>query len=691
MNIYRKSIVFFLLLSLSLATVYAVPAYPGLVRMKQPDGKELSLYIRGDEKIRWMESTDGYTLLYDKDQYIVFATLDSNKDMVPSALVAEDQTLRSSDQSEELKKIPKNLFYSDKQVQIFHEIENIKTDALKAAAESGGLKSTVGTAYAICALVDFPDKEMTKTKENFEFLLNQTGYNLNGARGSVSDFYHENSYGQLKLIINVVGPFRAQNNMAYYGDNNNSSGSDKNPGKLAEEVARFAFQNLSEEELQRYDNDGDKKIDTFHFIYAGYGEEAGGAPSTIWAHKSTVSLNFNGYRLNDYSCSPELRSNSGTNITHIGVICHELCHIFGAPDFYDTNGQTGGEYLGTGKWDLMANGSWNGSPSQPGNSPAHINMYQKIQFGWVKPDTLNAPRMVTEMPNSAENPEAYLYQTQTAGEYFVLENRQKKGFDAYTPGTGLLIYRVSIRNSDIIYNRVNNTHPQRVYPICASASYKIPANTATTYGSINTSGCPFPGSGKRSEFTDWSIPAALSWEQTESQKPLTGIREENQTISFQFMKDNAELKLMSNVEYLENGKARLSLSWQAPISEKHIIEYKVYRDDQLLQTTNQTVFRETLSESGIYKYQVSVVYEGGHESEKTATEVNIQITSLEEIPFEAFSENAEFFLYSIQGQLITRQKSKDFLFSNPSGLKPGVYILQVKDQGKISTSKWIIR
>ena len=45
------------------AAVFAVPAYPGLVTIKQPDGTEISVYLRGDEKVRWMESPDGYSLL----------------------------------------------------------------------------------------------------------------------------------------------------------------------------------------------------------------------------------------------------------------------------------------------------------------------------------------------------------------------------------------------------------------------------------------------------------------------------------------------------------------------------------------------------------------------------------------------------------------------------------------------------
>ena len=694
MSFYHKSILFFLLLLPVFSYIHAAPAFPGLIQMKQPDGSELSLYVRGDEKIRWMESTDGYTLLYDNNKFITYAVLDEKGDMVPSSIVAKDDLLRSSIQREQLDSIPKKLFYSEKQIQIFNEIWDVRNTAVRSSSESGELRATVGTAYAICALVEFPDKPLTKTREDFELLLNQTGYNLHGAEGSVRDFYYENSYGQLELIIHVTGPYMAQNGMKYYGGND-----DVYANRLASEVAQKTFSGLNREQIKQYDNNGDGYIDTFHFIYAGYGEEAGGPDSTIWAHKSSMfQLTFQGLRLNTYSCSPELRWNKGSDITHIGVICHELCHVFGAPDFYDANGNSGGEYVGTGKWDLMAVGSWNGRSSlqdsqwYSGSSPAHINMYQKIQFGWVSPETLNSVRFIDGMPNSAETPFAYTYATQTSGEYFVMENRQKKGFDSYIPGHGLLIYRVSIRNSDITGNSVNNTHQQRMYPICASATrYNLPINSPTSYGSINSAGCPFPGSSGKTEFTDNTIPASLSWSGSETNKPITNITEKNGLISFHFMKSVSVTDLTSSVEKKDNGSVMISLSWNPPASANPVKEYKIYRNNQFLQATEQTVFREPVYSEGVYIYQLSVVYMDGSESDRVTTEVVVNFTSIENVVPDRISDQAEFHFYSLQGQLLLRTKSKSFFYSSLPELKRGVYILRIKDQNRISNHKWIIR
>ena len=87
-----------------------------------------------------------------------------------------------------------------------------------------------------------------------------------------------------------------------------------------------------------------------------------------------------GKTISKYSCSAELRGTSGTNITRIGVICHEFGHVLGAPDYYDTDYSTSGQYDGTGSWDIMAAGSWNND----GATPAHHNAYTKISvYGWA--------------------------------------------------------------------------------------------------------------------------------------------------------------------------------------------------------------------------------------------------------------------------------------------------------------------
>ena len=71
-------------ISVMLHQVAAVPAVPWPVEKQQPDGSKIFVYLKGDEKVHWMESSDGYTLMYDSGKNIVYAEQDSDGNMVPS-------------------------------------------------------------------------------------------------------------------------------------------------------------------------------------------------------------------------------------------------------------------------------------------------------------------------------------------------------------------------------------------------------------------------------------------------------------------------------------------------------------------------------------------------------------------------------------------------------------------------------
>ena len=63
--------------------------------------------------------------------------------------------------------------------------------------------STKGSKNALVILMEFPDKKMNYTKDDFYKQFNEKNYK---GTGSVKDFYLENSYGQLSINGTVVGP-----------------------------------------------------------------------------------------------------------------------------------------------------------------------------------------------------------------------------------------------------------------------------------------------------------------------------------------------------------------------------------------------------------------------------------------------------------------------------------------------------
>jgi len=446
----------------------------------------------------------------------------------------------------------------------------------------------------------FSDRAFAKTNAEFEILFNQVGLypNDNSSKGSVRDFFRENSYGALDLTVTIVGPYVAPNTMKYYATHER-------------EFAAVAAQ-LADADVDFNDFAENGRVENFHILFAGFGDENINNGNQIWSHKWQLAspLTLDGVRISVYSCSPELRGSSGNNTTYVGVVCHELCHVFGSPDYYDTSGSNN-PFAGTGNWDLMANGSWNDSGRQPG----HVNMFQKILYGWVTPVELTSFTEVTDMPPASQQPVAYSIKANTNGELYVLENRQKVGFDTSLPGNGLLIWHV--HPGALNGNGSNAAHPQQLYPVVASSSYAIPTSTIASYGSINSAGTPFPGSANKHAFTAKTIPTMFTWTDLQPiAKPITEITETDKMISFKFL--DGPTTPVTNLQQEVTG-ANVKLTWVAADHEA-VLGYRIYRDGALLYTINNkntTTYTQIGVTNGTYEYGVSAFYESTESAQVT--------------------------------------------------------------------------
>ena len=611
------------LLLLFAASLSAAPAEPAPIRKIQPDGTEIIIIQRGDEKVHWMETLDGYTLLYDAKQYVVYATTDAGGNLVASNVRYRGD--RPGAQAPAIGNTPlqKGLRYSQAQIAVLRQLWEVAGAARQRQQQQAAPAPVLGEKKALCVLMEYPDMPMIKTRQDFDNLLNQVGYSHDGAIGSVRDFYYENSYGQMTLIVTVAGPYKAAHNHGDYGDRSGSYGG----ADLAQEAITAAYNDGIN--LHEFAN-ADHRMETFHVIFAGHGSESSGDPTDIWSHKWMLSspLILGGVTVSDYSCSPELRKASGSDITHVGVICHELCHVFGAPDYYDTDSGSGGNFDGTGNWDLMANGMWNGPDEASwGTVPAHINKIQKIQYGWVTPVELAGSQDVSGMPNSASSPTAYVIKVHDNGEQYILENRQRTGFDSQVPGHGLLIYHVHpslLTNSG---NTVNARHPQQLYPVCATASIAQPNADPKSYGTINSGACPFPGTTNNRYFTDATIPMSFSWTTGAGiQSPVTDITETAGEISFGYKQksipgyeftlnhgDATTSKQTAHLTFIISGDAPLSYKASEDVSRMNNVPWRAYSPSATYtfesdNTGYKTVYAKLRNEIGETAVKSAVIY-----------------------------------------------------------------------------------
>lgn len=521
-SLTRKSLLSLVLVWTCVAT-YAVSAYPGLIRSRCADGSYVDLRLKGDERGKWAVTEDGYTLLRDSLGEWCYATVNPQGETCVSRWRLS--AIRSKELTGFLQRTPKRL-----------NIQK-KSQALKSNRNRPvePVSPVIGELKTLVILIQFEDLKFEKSQADFNALFNQINYREDGARGSVKDFYRENSHGKLNLTCDVLGVYTASRSMDYYGGNDRS-GQDEYPGQLFLEALDFVSSQIN---LADYDTDHDGYINNIHVIFAGYGEEAGGPADAIWSHEALFAepLKVGDVKITGYSCAPELRGNKGDGISRIGVHCHEMGHSFGASDFYDTDYETNGEYSGTGQWDLMASGSWNNE----GITPAHFNPYVKTWFGWTDCETLKEGKEEVVLPPSFGSDKIYRIDTGTENDYFLLENRRKIGFDEALPGEGLIIYHVlpqiTLRSVD---NTINAAFPQTCYPVCAGSDYTVPEIAPISYGDVNSSQCPFPGGSVTKDFTAWTIPAALSSEGDFADVSLKNIRQDDEgNIFFRVTKEKS--------------------------------------------------------------------------------------------------------------------------------------------------------
>jgi M6 family metalloprotease-like protein len=508
--------------------VYAVPAYPHPIEYQLPDGSTITILLNGDERVNWAKTIDGYTLMRNQEGFYEYAVLNENGDLTVSGIRAKNESERTAIDVSFLSGIQKDLRYSHEQIDLLLQIRNMNnsfTDKLAERELRGGSRDFVGEVHAPIILVGFQGKPFNKTKEDFESLMNQPNYTAGGVTGSVYDYFLASSYGQLQFSVDVFGPYTLSHDIGYY---------DNNAGGSSQYMAMEGVMAADEDgcDFSLYDVDNDNYVDGIHFIFAGYGQEAGApAGQAIWSHAWslwTTTLILDGKQIYRYSCSPEFRGSNGNNMTYIGVIAHELSHVFGLPDLYDTDYEgSGGEAIDLETWDIMASGSWNDN----GRTPAYHSAWCRDLMGWVNSITLSSPETIT-IPNPEIEGASYRINTATPNEYFLIENRQKTAWDAYIPGSGMLIYHVDENNSGWDDNCINCRPSRRGLYIKQAG------------GGANSTGgnAPYPIA-NNANFMDVSIPNSKSWAGANTEKPVTEITHntEERTITFNFMDDDVYL------------------------------------------------------------------------------------------------------------------------------------------------------
>ena len=414
----RKILTVLSLLLITLSAM-AVPAKKGIWKSLPLNGEMVRAQLIGDEHVHYWQTEDGLQLA-EQNGLFVTANVEQMRKLACErrAMLAE------------------------------HKLARVKRKGI------GDFMHYTGQKKGLIILVEFSNMQFKPENDSLRYtrICNEPGYNEGSFRGSVYDYFRDQSYGEFELTFDVMGPVQMDSIYQYYGHDLNpaDSGSDSHPGEMTAKAC-MAVDDLVD--FADYDWDGDGYVDQVMCIYAGTGQASGGGADTIWPHEWNLEesdfgqvLELDGVKINTYACANEREGNS---ISGIGTICHEFSHCLGLPDMYDIN--YGGNF-GMGDWSLMDGGSYNGNSF----CPAGYSSFDKLTCGWVNPVELIANQQIDSMKPLAQSPEVYMVRNDGYDdEYYLLENRQRVGWDAELPGNGMLIIHVDFDREIWMYNLVN--------------------------------------------------------------------------------------------------------------------------------------------------------------------------------------------------------------------------------------------
>jgi M6 family metalloprotease-like protein len=482
----RAALIFALGVLMSSMAAFAAPASPYPEDIEQADGSVITVYICGDEFFNWNEDQDGYIIAYNEQNSNWHYAVLYGDNIVPGGEIvgsaipwwlqnfAQGQRITTCDIMPLIENAPRS----------YGEYIAPEDDDEAMYESIRGITHTKNRQQLLVLLVEYNNRQFSTF-----YGADTTAYWSNhifGTTGKTVNTYFKE----------VSGPFDLQFTKPAF---NVADGTTRTTGLPADVTSVFIKDGVARVRLNKnHPNNPDSNTElaadirrafdatkqfvnftgipgfsgnsnvlcediSVYSIVAGF--EGSGTTSTprVWAHVSwsnttvnnrtrNISINFgsssNGARgvLRTYGVNGELRNSS--DAMTVGVTVHELGHILGLPDTYSyISGQ------GIGRFCLMASGSWgtdNTGDTRNGNTPTHFSAWAKGRLGFMSPTILRSNQSWRGHVNTHQSNYNVLQVTNTTldpAQYFMVENRQRNGFDRGLPtaGSGILIYHIDER------------------------------------------------------------------------------------------------------------------------------------------------------------------------------------------------------------------------------------------------------
>ncbi len=512
------------------------------VNLQQPDGREVTAFMTGDEFCNWLHDGAGFPLLKQADGWYVYARR-TGEELVPTALRAglDDPSAAGLTPG-----IPLAAAKLEGVRRKYWQAPGLATRiAAQTAPKAGVMENLV--VFIRCA----DDPEFGDATTLYETSFNSSSAGVN----SVANYFREISYQQLSVQSHfypvpgsMILAWQDSHPRGYYkplSDNPLGYADETERTRREQTLIRDALEAIKSQIPANLDldADGDGLIDNVVIIVQG-------TPSAwntlLWPHAWALyqyAVTINGKRAYSYNLQTQSFVSNGSTQT----LVHEMLHNIGFPDLYHYS------YDGlnpVGVWDVMA------SPTAP---PQHPGAWCKYKYGhWLPaPPEISGNGTYTLNPLTSAGGCAYRIPSPAdpaGGQFYVVEYRRRSDslFESALPDAGLLLYRIDQRDPG---HEGDSALPDEVY------IYR-PNGTLTENGSLWSA--PLSAESGRTAINDGSNPAPFLADGAAGHLDLFAVGAAGETISFSLAMQLPEAPVAANpANSARDIPLSVVFSWQA--------------------------------------------------------------------------------------------------------------------------------
>jgi M6 family metalloprotease-like protein len=443
-----------MLLILLIAThlkIFSAPFDTGIITLQQPDRTEFTGRIWGDEFFYWAETEDGYRFVQSSDEYYYYAQLDENGEFT-----ATEYKVRIDAPPSESYQLERTQARIDEINMIIEDfIEQVELNRqwfAQKQAEAQGEPVTLKVGLILIEFQDVkhyrdttpptirPDGYLTADfdsimfSNNYWYAPNQQYVSPHPEEefvfGSFRDYWDQMSHGKLIIEGRVVNPTDENGVPEWLVADSTKENYYNLPLWNTTLVNEAITKALEDSLIDTTNTSSPNYFDKLVIVYATVARLGG-------------ALAVNGHRIGGKyiflaeQSAERLYFSTDWSFTHIGIYAHEFAHNLGFPDEYvieselETNFGNGTDIY---NFCLMARGIYNG-PLVKGECPATLSPYHRINRNWVSSITIVEDTNDFVVEYDYVNPKLYRINPvdATNGEHYIIESRDREGFDLYIP------------------------------------------------------------------------------------------------------------------------------------------------------------------------------------------------------------------------------------------------------------------